>query len=67
MRINGVSGNAGSFAEKLADEGFAVPFVAAQQRRKFSEYELHCWNIAQHNGQFRKNPHSCRQHLEIAY
>jgi hypothetical protein len=52
MLINGVSGNAGSFAEKLADGGFAAPFVAAQQRRKFSEYR---WNIAQHNGQFRKN------------
>jgi hypothetical protein len=66
MRINGVSGNAGSFAEKLADERFAVPFVAAQQRRKFSECELHRWNIAQHNDQFRKNPHNCHRHLEIA-
>ena len=66
MLINGVSGDAGSFAEKLADERFAVAFLDAEQRREFSEYELDRWNIAQHNGQFRKNPHSCRQHLEIA-
>jgi hypothetical protein len=41
MLINGVSGDAGSFVEKLADERFASPFVAAQQRRKVSKYELH--------------------------
>jgi hypothetical protein len=66
MRIDGISGNAGSFADKLADERFDAPYVAAQQRRKFPKYELHHWNVAQHNGQFRKTPHSCRQHLEIA-
>jgi hypothetical protein len=43
MLINGVSGDAGSFVEKLADERFASPFVAAQQRRKVSKYELHRW------------------------
>jgi hypothetical protein len=55
MLINRVSGDAGSFADKLGDERFAVPFVAAQQRRKLSKYELHRWNIAQHSGQFRQN------------
>jgi hypothetical protein len=55
MLINRVSGDAGSFADKLGDERFAVPFVGAQQRCKPSKYELHRWNIAQHCGQFRRN------------
>jgi hypothetical protein len=55
MLINGVSGNVGSFAEKLADERFAACFIAAQQRRKFSKYGLNRWDITQHNRQFRKN------------
>jgi hypothetical protein len=53
--INRVSGDPSRCVEKLADDRFAAPFVAAQQRRKFGKYELHRWNIAQHSGQFRKN------------
>ena len=55
MLINGVVGNAGSVAEKFADERFGAHSFAAQQRRKFSKYEPHRWNIAQQSGQFRKN------------
>jgi len=55
MLINGVVGNPGSIAEKLAYERFDAHFFAAQQRRKFSKYELNRWNIAQQNRQFRKN------------
>ena len=41
MMINGVAGNAASFAKKFADERFAARSVTAQQRCKFSNYELH--------------------------
>jgi len=40
---------------KLADERIAASFLDAEQRRKFSKYELYRWNIAQLNRQFRKN------------
>jgi hypothetical protein len=52
--INRASGDAGRFAEKLAGERFAA-LLAAQQRRKFSKYQLHRWNNAKHSGQFRQN------------
>jgi hypothetical protein len=52
--INRASGDAGRFAEKLAGERFAA-LLAAHQRRKFSKYQLHRWNNAQHSGQFRQN------------
>jgi hypothetical protein len=53
MLINRASGDAGRFAEKLAGERFAA-LLAAQQRRKFSKYELRRWSNAEHSGQFRQ-------------
>jgi hypothetical protein len=55
MLINGVSGDAGSFVEKLASGRLASPFVAARQRRKYGKHQPHRWNIAQHNRQFCKS------------
>ena len=52
--VDRVSGDAERFAEKLVAERFAA-LLAAQQRRKFSKYQLHRWNNAQHSGKFRQN------------
>ena len=53
IAINGVAGNARSFANQPDDE-FAAPFVAASQCRKSSKYELHGRDIAKHRGQSGK-------------